>query len=78
MSMESIAVRAGVSKVSLYRRWSSKTAIVAEVFRVLSEAATSVAAGIGNRRFFIQSDTLTSPPGGGQLTAPVRGCMPGA
>jgi AcrR family transcriptional regulator len=39
MSMESIAARAGVSKVSLYRRWSSKPAIVAEVFRYLSEAA---------------------------------------
>jgi AcrR family transcriptional regulator len=37
MSMESIAARAGVSKVSLYRRWNSKSAIVAEVFRHLSE-----------------------------------------
>jgi AcrR family transcriptional regulator len=37
MSMESIAARAGVSKVSLYRRWSSKRAIVTEVLRSLSE-----------------------------------------
>ncbi len=39
MSMESIAARAGVSKVSLYRRWDSKPAIVAEVFRFMSETA---------------------------------------
>lgn len=39
MSMESIAARAGVSKVSLYRRWNSKSAIVAEVFRLMSEMA---------------------------------------
>ena len=37
MSMESIADRAGVSKVSLYRRWSSKSAVTAEVFRLLRE-----------------------------------------
>jgi AcrR family transcriptional regulator len=37
MSMESIAARAGVSKVSLYRRWSSKAAVTAEVLRLLSE-----------------------------------------
>lgn len=37
MSMESIADRAGVSKVSLYRRWSSKLAVTEEVFRTLSE-----------------------------------------
>ncbi len=37
MSMESIAARAGVSKVSLYRRWSSKLAIVTEVLQFLSE-----------------------------------------
>ena len=36
MSMESVAARAGVSKVSLYRRWKSKTAVTAEVFRLLS------------------------------------------
>jgi len=35
MSMESIATRAGVSKVSLYRRWSSKLAVTTEVFRFL-------------------------------------------
>jgi len=39
MSMESVAARAGVSKVSLYRRWDSKPAIVAEVFRFMSETA---------------------------------------
>jgi AcrR family transcriptional regulator len=37
MSIESIAARAGVSKVSLYRRWSSKLAIAGEVLRLLSE-----------------------------------------
>jgi len=37
MSMESIAARAGVSKLSLYRRWNSKLAITAEVFRHLRE-----------------------------------------
>src|ERR1035438_2490591 len=37
MSMESIAARAGVSKLSLYRRWNSKLAITAEVFRLLRE-----------------------------------------
>ena len=37
MSMESIAARAGVSKVSLYRRWNSKLAVTAEVFRLLRE-----------------------------------------
>ena len=37
MSMESIADRAGVSKVSLYRRWGSKLAVTEEVFRILSE-----------------------------------------
>lgn len=36
MSMESIAARAGVSKISLYRRWSSKLAVTTEVFRILS------------------------------------------
>jgi AcrR family transcriptional regulator len=37
MSMEAIAARAGVSKVSLYRRWKSKHAATADVLRLLSE-----------------------------------------
>lgn len=37
MSMESIAARAGVSKVSLYRRWPSKSAVVAELFGLMGE-----------------------------------------
>jgi AcrR family transcriptional regulator len=37
MSMESIAAKAGVSKVSLYRRWSSKLAVVADILPLLSE-----------------------------------------
>ncbi|MGD0455122.1 MAG: TetR/AcrR family transcriptional regulator [Solirubrobacteraceae bacterium] len=37
MSMESIALRAGVSKVSLYRRWPSKLAVTADVLTRLSE-----------------------------------------
>jgi AcrR family transcriptional regulator len=39
MSMESIAARARVSKVSLYRRWSSKLAVAADVLRLLSETS---------------------------------------
>jgi AcrR family transcriptional regulator len=42
MSIESIAARAGVSKVSLYRRWSSKLAIASEVLRFLSTTTTPV------------------------------------
>jgi AcrR family transcriptional regulator len=45
MSMESIAARAGVSKLSLYRRWSSKLAVTADVFRILKEARTPVDEG---------------------------------
>ena len=37
MSMESIAARAGVSKVSLYKRWGSKLAVVADVLASMSE-----------------------------------------
>lgn len=37
MTMESIAARAGVSKLSLYRRWSSKLVVTEEVFRILSQ-----------------------------------------
>ena len=37
MSMESIAARAGVSKVSLYRRWSSKLEAAADALRLLGE-----------------------------------------
>lgn len=36
MSMESIASRAGVSKVSLYRRWDSKVAIVGAALKALN------------------------------------------
>jgi len=42
MSIESIAARAGVSKVSLYRRWRSKLAIATEVLRFLSKTTTPV------------------------------------
>lgn len=37
MSMAAIAGRAGVSKVSLYRRWSSKLEAAAEVLQMLGE-----------------------------------------
>lgn len=37
MSMESIANRAGVSKVTLYRRWRSKYEVVADVLRMLND-----------------------------------------
>jgi AcrR family transcriptional regulator len=42
MSMESIAGRAGVSKVSLYRRWDSKSAIVADLFRLLRDKSPPI------------------------------------
>ncbi len=45
MSMESIAARAGVSKLSLYRRWNSKLAVTTEVFRILNETKTPVDQG---------------------------------
>ena len=45
MTMESIAKRARVSKVSLYRRWSSKLAVTEEVFRVLGERKPAVNRG---------------------------------
>ena len=41
MSMESIAVRAGVSKVSLYRRWGSKLAVAAETLKLLGEISAT-------------------------------------
>ncbi|GAB1815901.1 TetR/AcrR family transcriptional regulator [Mycobacterium sp. MUNTM1] len=40
MSMESIATRAGVSKVSLYRRWTSKIAVTEEILRLMSQTTT--------------------------------------
>src|SRR5262249_32941763 len=46
MSMDAIATRAGVSKVSLYRRWGSKLEAVAEVMRLMSD--TSVPEDHGN------------------------------
>ncbi|MFO0682213.1 MAG: TetR/AcrR family transcriptional regulator [Sandaracinus sp.] len=39
MSMDAIAERAGVSKVSLYRRWGSKLEVVGEVMRRMSDTA---------------------------------------
>jgi AcrR family transcriptional regulator len=42
MTVESIAARAGVSKVSLYRRWKSKLAIATEVLRFLSLGTTAI------------------------------------
>ena len=37
LTMKSIAARAGVSKLSLYRRWSSKLVVTEEVLRILSQ-----------------------------------------
>lgn len=37
MSLEEIAIQAGVSKVTLYRRWDSKMALVTEVLQSLSD-----------------------------------------
>lgn len=45
MSMESIAARAGVSKVSLYRRWPSKAAVAAEVLGQIGEESPIADAG---------------------------------
>lgn len=45
MSMESIAGRAGVSKVSLYRRWPSKAAVAAEVLSQMGEDSPMADAG---------------------------------
>lgn len=39
LSIDSIAARAGVSKVSVYRRWSSKLEAVADVMRRLGESS---------------------------------------
>ncbi|BBY66843.1 TetR family transcriptional regulator [Mycolicibacterium helvum] len=38
MSMQSIAARAGVSKVSLYRRWPSKIAVTKEILQLMGQA----------------------------------------
>jgi AcrR family transcriptional regulator len=53
MSMDSIAARAGVSKVSLYRRWGSKLEAAADVMRLMSE--TSVAEDHGHLSADIQA-----------------------
>jgi AcrR family transcriptional regulator len=45
MSMESIAARAGVSKVSLYRRWPSKARVAAEVLSQMAEDSPMPDAG---------------------------------
>lgn len=45
MSMESIAARAGVSKVSLYRRWPSKAAVAAEVLAEMGDVSPIADAG---------------------------------
>src|SRR5260221_5650242 len=37
MSLEAIAASAGVSKITLYRRWDSKLALVREVLQSLSD-----------------------------------------
>ncbi len=62
MSMESIAARAGVSKLSLYRRWSSKLAVTAEVFQILKETRTPVDQGSlqGDIRFLVRQSTGSS------------------
>ena len=45
MSMESIAARAGVSKVSLYRRWPSKASVAADVLAQMAEHSPMPDAG---------------------------------
>jgi len=45
MSMESIAARAGVSKVSLYRRWPSKARVAADVLAQMAEHSPMPDAG---------------------------------
>jgi AcrR family transcriptional regulator len=59
MSMESIAARAGVSKLSLYRRWNSKLAVTTEVFRILKDAKTLADQGSleADIRFLVRQST---------------------
>ena len=59
MSMESIAARAGVSKLSLYRRWNSKLADTTEVFRNLKDAKTLADQGSleADIRFLVRQST---------------------
>ncbi len=61
MSMESIAARAGVSKISLYRRWSSKLEVTTEVFRILG--GTNIPADKGSFeadiRFLVKQSTAS-------------------
>lgn len=45
LSMESIAVSAGVSKVSLYRRWANKAEVMADVFRFMGQEEVPNLAG---------------------------------
>ena len=62
MSMESIAARAGVSKVSLYRRWPAKAAVAAEVLAQMGEESPMADAGSlrADLRALI-ADTIGSP-----------------
>jgi AcrR family transcriptional regulator len=61
MTMESVAARAGVSKVSLYRRWDNKAAIMGELFR-----------GMGNEPVEAEADSLE-----GFIRALIRASMAG-
>jgi AcrR family transcriptional regulator len=45
LSMDSIAVSAGVSKVSLYRRWANKAEVMADVFRFMGQEEVPNLAG---------------------------------
>jgi AcrR family transcriptional regulator len=62
MSMESVAARAGVSKVSLYRRWKSKADVVADVLGLMGEATPLADRGglEADLRFLID-ETVGSP-----------------
>ena len=62
MSMESIAARAGVSKLSLYRRWNSKLAVTEEVFRILSERGAPEDRGSleADIRYLVEQSTGTA------------------
>ena len=73
MTMESIAARAGVSKVSLYRRWSSKEAVVADVLRGMGEARPPEDCGTLEADVFaLLKDAIESPDARSAATVLMR------
>jgi AcrR family transcriptional regulator len=48
LSMESVAARAGVGKATVYRRWSTKEALVTDAIATLAATGDGVAEGAGD------------------------------